>query len=231
MQGILLIDKPAGWTSFDVVNYVRKMVAANEGKKPKNIKCGHTGTLDPAATGLLVLLVGKEYTKRAPGLSKVDKTYEVRMRLGQTSTTGDSEGEITESSDAVPSKDAVTATLKHFTGDILQTPPIYSAIKVNGQRAYKLARAGQEVVLEPRPVTVYSIEFTDYTYPEVTFIASVSSGTYIRSLVEDIGATLGTGAYMSALRRSQVGSYTLDDAITPDQLNTDMLSVHLLQLS
>jgi tRNA pseudouridine55 synthase len=204
-EGLLLLDKPQKWTSFDVVNYVRKIVAAAEGKKPKNTKVGHTGTLDPMATGLLVLLVGKNYTKRATDLSKVDKTYEVTMTLGQTSTTGDGEGELKAVSDFKPDQAAIEQAIQQFTGQVNQVPPAYSAIKVNGQRAYKLARAGVEVELESRPVHIYESVFTSYDYPEVKFTSKVSSGTYIRSLVEDIGQALGTGAYMSALRRTQVG--------------------------
>lgn len=217
MQGILLIDKPAGWTSFDVVNYVRKMVAQAEGKKPKQVKVGHTGTLDPFATGLLILLIGKEYTKRATEFSKLDKTYEVTMKLGAISSTGDPEGEITPVSDTKPTKKAVQESLKQFLGEIQQTPPAYSAIKINGQRAYKLARAGKEVKIEPRKVTINRLELVDYSYPEVKLIADVSSGTYIRSLVEDIGQVLGTGAYTSQLKRLKVGQFSLDDATTPQE--------------
>jgi tRNA pseudouridine55 synthase len=206
MQGILLVDKPAGWTSFDVVNYVRRIVATAEDKRPKQIKVGHTGTLDPFATGLLVLLIGKDYTRRAGEFSKLDKTYEVTMKLGQTSTTGDPEGEISHVSGNQPTATEVQTALKKFVGTIEQTPPAYSAIKVNGQRAYKLARAGKEVKIEPRQVTINSLELTNYTYPEVKFTADVSSGTYIRTLVEDLGQALGTGAYTIALRRTQVGS-------------------------
>jgi tRNA pseudouridine55 synthase len=213
MQGILLIDKPREWTSFDVVNYVRKQVAAAEGKKPKNVKVGHTGTLDPLATGLLVILVGKEYTRRAGELSKQDKTYEVTMKLGETSTTGDDEGEKTAGSDKQPSKEEIVGALRQFTGEIMQTPPAFSAIKVNGQRAYKLAREGKTVELEARPVTIYSNELTSYKYPFVKFTSKVSSGTYIRSLVEDLGKTLGTGAYMSDLRRTEVGNFVIEKAV------------------
>jgi tRNA pseudouridine55 synthase len=212
MKGLLLVDKPAGWTSFDVVNYIRKIVAQAEGKKPKHVKVGHTGTLDPFATGLLVILIGKEYTRKAGELSKQDKTYEVTMRLGETSSTGDPEGEITAVSDVKPTKQAIETVLKQFTGEIEQVPPAFSAIKINGQRAYKLAREGKEVKIDPRKVTINSLELLDYTYPEVTFTADVSSGTYIRSLVEDIGKTLGTDAYTSALRRTLIGNYALEDA-------------------
>lgn len=212
MQGLLLVDKPADWTSFDVVNYVRRMVATAEAKKPKNVKVGHTGTLDPFATGLLVLLVGKEYTKRAGELSKLDKTYEVTMILGQTSSTGDPEGELAAVSDTTPTKEALLEAVEKFRGQIEQVPPAYSAIKVNGQRAYKLARAGKEVIIEPRKVTINSLEVASYTYPEVKLVTNVSSGTYIRTLVEDIGHELGTGAYTLELRRTEVGKYKVSDS-------------------
>ncbi len=218
MQGILLVDKPSGWTSFDVVNFVRKHVAAKEGKKPKNVKCGHTGTLDPLATGLLVLLIGKNYTRRAPELTKLDKTYEVTMTLGQTSTTGDEEGAKTAVSDTVPGREAVLGALDASQGHIMQVPPAFSAIKINGQKAYDLARAGKAPELEARPVTIHRLELTGYDYPLVHFTADVGSGTYIRSLAEDLGKVLGTGAYMSALRRTRVGQFSLNDAchITDD---------------
>lgn len=225
MQGVLLVDKPKGWTSFDVVNYVRKLVAATEGKKPKNTKVGHTGTLDPLATGLLVLLIGKEYTRRAGELSKLDKTYEVTMKLGETSTTADDEGEKTAVSDTGPSQEAVLEALGTFTGQIMQVPPAYSAMKVNGQRAYKLAREGKKVELEARPVTIYQNELLGYDYPYVKFTSHVSSGTYIRSLVEDLGKTLGTGAYLSDLRRTQVGKFQLEKASTIESIKLGDISL------
>jgi tRNA pseudouridine55 synthase len=225
MQGILLVDKPADWTSFDVVNYVRKMVAQAEGKKPKNVKVGHTGTLDPFATGLLVLLIGKEYTKKAGELSKLDKTYEVTMKLGETSTTGDPESEIEAVSDTDPGVEAVKTALKRFTGEIEQVPPVFSAIKINGQRAYKLAREGKEVVIPPRKVTINRLELVDYTYPEVKFIAEVTSGTYIRSLVEDIGKTLVTGAYTATLRRTRIGDFSVENATLATQVKIDKLTL------
>ncbi len=228
MQGLLLVDKPRTWTSFDVVNYVRKMVAEVEGKKPKNCKVGHTGTLDPLATGLLVLVVGKEYTRRAGEFSKLDKTYEVTMKLGETSTTADDEGEKTAVSDTVPPKTAVLDALSALQGHIMQTPPVYSAMKINGQRAYKLAREGKTVELAARPVTIYANELTDYEYPYVTFTSKVSSGTYIRSLVEDLGKILEAGAYMSELRRTTVGQFDIQNAVQVDTLNRDELAAHLL---
>jgi tRNA pseudouridine55 synthase len=227
MIGVLLVDKPKGWTSFDVVNRVRRIVATELGKKPKNVKVGHTGTLDPLATGLLVLLVGKEYTRRATELSKVDKTYEVTMRLGQTSTTADDEGDKTDVSDTQPSREEIAAVLQQFTGHIMQTPPIYSAMKVNGKRAYELARAGREVVLEARPITIYENTLLNYEYPLVKFDSMVSSGTYIRSLVEDLGKTLETGAYMSDLRRTAVGDFSIEHAISTDALTPETISQNL----
>lgn len=230
MEGLLLVDKPAGWTSFDVVNYVRRIVAGVEGRKPKHVKVGHTGTLDPAATGLLVLLVGKNYTRRAGELTKATKTYQVEMTLGKVSTTADSEGEITSQSDAWPSEEAIRAALEKFTGELMQVPPVFSAIKIDGRRAYDMARKGQDVTLEPRPVTIYRNEFADYDYPLVRFASQVSSGTYIRSLVVDLGEELGTGAYMSALRRTHVADYAIEDSVTPDVLTPELLAERLLQL-
>jgi tRNA pseudouridine55 synthase len=227
MQGVLLIDKPREWTSFDVVNFVRKQVAAIEGKKPKNTKVGHTGTLDPLATGLLVLLVGKDYTRRATELMKLDKTYEVTMKLGEVSTTGDDEGEKSAVSDTRPDQVAVELALEHFTGEIMQTPPAFSAMKINGQRAYKLAREGKAVALDPRPVQIYHNTFASYDYPYVQFTSEVGSGTYIRSLVEDLGKELGTGAYMCALRRTQVGAFNIANA---HQVTEPELLEHLYSL-
>jgi len=225
MNGVLLIDKPSGWTSFDVVGKVRHIITKDPALNVtgrKRYLVGHTGTLDPLATGLLVLLVGT-YTKKAMALTKLDKTYDVTMCLGQTSTTGDDEGEKTTVSGHEPSEAQVRAALAQFEGDIMQTPPAFSAIKINGQRAYKLARAGKQPAMEARPVHINSIVFTGYQYPHVRFTADVSSGTYIRSLVEDIGKVLETGAYMSGLRRTRVGQFAIADAITVDGLSADVL--------
>lgn len=235
MQGLLLVDKPVGWTSFDAVNYVRKIVAQAEGNaakaaKPKAVKVGHTGTLDPFATGLLVLLIGKDYTRRAGELSKLDKTYEVTMRLGATSSTGDPEGELTAVSDKISTESELQAAIKRFVGTIEQTPPAYSAIKVGGQRAYKLARAGKAVEIEPRQVTINRLELVSYDYPEAKLVADVSSGTYIRVLVEDIGKVLGVGAYTSVLRRTKVGDYTVQHAADPKTFTTSNILSRLQAL-
>jgi tRNA pseudouridine55 synthase len=230
MQGALLIDKPVGWTSFDCVNYIRRIVAIHEGKKPKNVKVGHTGTLDPFATGLLVLLVGKEYTRRAEELTKQDKTYDVVMMLGEVSSTGDPEGEVMPVDGPVPDRQALEAAAGRFIGEISQIPPAYSAIKVNGQRAYKLARAGKEVTIEARKVTVSRLEITSYTFPEIRFTTRVSSGTYIRTLVEDLGKELGSGAYTSDLRRTEVAGYSVADAVPPEGLDAESVAARLFSL-
>lgn len=224
-EGYLLVDKPQGWTSFDVVAKVRgalqRELRQATGERCK-LKVGHIGTLDPMATGLLVLMVGK-YTKRVPEFIKQDKTYQTELKLGLTSTTGDSEGELTAVSDAVPTEEEVQKVIQTFVGEQMQTPPAYSAIKVDGQRAYKLARQGKKVELKPRPVTINSITDISYKYPKITFTCDVSSGTYIRSLVEDIGEQLGAGAYMSALRRTKIGDFLLNNAIDPASVEVSEL--------
>ncbi len=210
---ILLIDKPAGWTSFDVVAKIRSGIRAEyreRGEKPtkKQLRVGHAGTLDPFATGLLIVLKG-DACKKAGEFLKLDKVYTATIRLGQTSTTGDPEGDISDVSDEVPSIDKVKAALHKFTGEITQRPPIYSAIKINGERAYKLARKGEAVIIPTRQVTIFSLELIDYTYPELKIRVHVSSGTYIRSLAEDIGNDLGVGAYCSELRRISIADWHL----------------------
>ena len=209
-DGIILIDKPADMTSFGVVARVRRVLSQQAGKK---VKVGHCGTLDPFATGLLILCVGKE-CKNAGIYMKHDKVYEATFRLGQTSTTGDPEGELTKISDTVPTCDEVEQILDRFRGEIQQRPPIFSALKIDGVRAYKLARDGQEVEIPLRTVTVHSLELLDYTYPELTIRTHVSSGTYIRSLGSDIGTALGTGAYCTQLRRVSIADWHVDDAQT-----------------
>jgi len=209
-DGIILIDKPANMTSFGVVARVRRVLSKQAGKK---VKVGHTGTLDPFATGLLILCAGKE-TKNAMAYTKLDKVYEATVRLGQISSTGDPEGELTDVSDRQPSREEIDTALKKFTGEITQTPPMFSAIKINGQRAYKLARKGETVEIPSRQVMIYSLEIIDYAYPELKVRAHVSSGTYIRSLAEDIGTALGVGAYCSQLRRTAVADWRVEDART-----------------
>lgn len=216
-DGILLIDKPDGMTSFGVVARVRRVFSERAGKK---VKVGHTGTLDPFATGLLILCIGKE-TKNAMSYTKLDKVYEATIRLGQTSTTGDPEGEVTDVSDRQPSLDEVKEAAAKFVGEITQRPPIYSAIKVDGRRAYDLARAGKDVEIPERQVTIHSLEVIDYVYPELKIRTHVSSGTYIRTLAEDIGKTLGTGAYCIQLRRTKVADWDVANAQTLASLGVE----------
>ena len=246
---VILVDKPSGMSSFGVVAKVRGALKAEFGHK---VKVGHTGTLDPFATGLLILLSGK-MTKKSSEFLKLDKWYEATMKLGYTSTTGDPEGEIrkyyekgslTTSSSGrfsrlssqgsslrprsdcgCPSEEVAQATfsviesiVRSFVGKIEQTPPRYSAIKVNGQRAYKLARKGTEFEMPSREVEIYAIEILRYEWPELVVRCHVSSGTYIRTLAEDIGVKLGTGAYLTALRRTRVGEYDVGDAVKLEEL-------------
>jgi tRNA pseudouridine55 synthase len=205
MEEIIFVDKPSGMSSFGAVARVRRILTQREGHK---VKVGHTGTLDPFATGLLILLAGKA-TKKAPELTKKDKVYEATIRLGATSSTGDPEGEITETGAKLPTREEIEAVLPQFRGEIQQTPPAFSAIKVNGQRAYKLARAGKEVEIPSRTVTIYELEIMGYDAPLLKIRAHVSSGTYIRTLAEDLGKTLGCGAYCTELRRTKIADYDI----------------------
>ena|SRR5579864_5567234 len=231
MDGILLVDKPEGWTSHDVVAKVRSTLRQQVDSKHlkatnyklQTPKVGHTGTLDPAATGLLILVLGS-YTKRAGEFSKLDKVYEAELTLGAVSSTGDKEGEITKTGASgkgigvsKPKIQEIEKVLRQFKGKIQQTPHVYSAIKIQGKKAYEMARKGQEVKLEPRQVTIYEITDVNYDYPKLKFTAKVSSGTYIRSLAEDIGESLGTGAYLSNLRRTEVGEFKVQNAISVDE--------------
>ena len=209
-EDIILIDKPAGLSSFGVVARVRRRLSEQAGKK---IKVGHTGTLDPFATGLLILLVNKA-TKLSNQFLKLDKWYEATICLGKTSTTGDPEGEITNQYvEVIPTAEEVKTVVSKFVGQITQTVPAFSAVKINGQRAYQLARRGEAVSMPTRQIEIYAIEILNYSYPELIIRAHVSSGTYIRTLGEDIGKALGVGAYLTALRRTQVGDYQIKNAV------------------
>lgn len=217
------MDKPAGISSFGIVAKIRRIIREETDHK---IKIGHTGTLDPMATGLMILVLGR-YTKQAGKFSKLDKTYDAEITIGATSTTGDQEGEITSHSDRKPSKEQVLGVLGSFLGEIKQIPPVHSAIKVGGQRAYKLARQGKSVKIEPRKITIYSINDIAYDYPRLKFTVHVSSGTYIRSLAEDIGKKLGTGAYLSSLRRISINKFNVKNAISIDGLTFRLIMNNL----
>lgn len=206
---IILIDKPENMTSFGVVARVRRILSEKAGHK---IKVGHTGTLDPFATGLLILMSGKN-TKKCQEFLKKDKSYEATLKLGETSTTGDPEGEIKQHEVKNPPTLAeIKNTLKSFTGEITQTVPRFSAVKINGHRAYDLARKGEAPEMPTRKVTIYNINLLSYDFPYLKISCKVSSGTYIRSLAEDIGKALQTGAYLTALRRTSIDNYNVQDA-------------------
>lgn len=207
-NGIILIDKPANMTSFGVVARVRRVLSRQQSKR---VKVGHTGTLDPFATGLMILVIGSE-CKNANIYSKLDKVYEATIKLGQNSTTGDPEGDIADYSDLVPSADEIATVVAKFIGEIDQIPPVYSAIKIDGQRAYKMARAGKTIEMPVRKVKIYNLEVLNYNYPELKIRANVSSGTYIRTLAKDIGVALTTGAYCRELRRISIADWKVEDA-------------------
>ena len=209
-DGILLLDKPKGLSSFGVVARIRRVLSENAGKK---VKVGHTGTLDPFATGLLILVIGNE-CKNAQHYSGLGKSYEATIVLGVESSTLDPEGELSYRSDHVPSLEDIKLSIDKFKGEIIQTPPAFSAIKVGGKRAYELARQGKDVEIPSRSVTVHKLTVDEYKYPHLKITATVSSGTYIRTLAQDIGNDLGVGAYCLDLRRTEVGDYSIESAKT-----------------
>ena len=207
---LLMVDKPLEWTSFDVVNKIRFTLKYSLGVK--KIKVGHAGTLDPLASGLLLICIGK-FTKRLKELQGLDKTYTGTISLGYTTPTYDAESEpdATHPVDHI-TDDLILETANSMLGKLMQTPPIYSAVKVKGQSAYSLARRGKHLVLEPRPVEIKKFEIRKIEGNNIDFLVLCSKGTYIRSLANDFGKALGSGAYLSALRRTQVGEYDVKDA-------------------
>ncbi len=212
--GLVLVDKPAGWTSHDVVGRMRRLAGTR--------KVGHAGTLDPMATGLLVIGIGKA-TKLLTYVVGHDKVYEATMRLGQSTVTDDAEGDVTATGDASGVTDAQMAdAVAGLTGDIQQVPSAVSAIKIDGQRAYKRVRDGEDVVLPARPVTVHDFEVLAVRRAgeviDLDVRVDVSSGTYVRALARDLGAALGVGGHLTALRRTSVGDLEVKDAMTLDQL-------------
>ncbi len=203
---ILAVDKPKGITSHDVVNIIRK----KSGIK----RVGHGGTLDPLATGVLVIGIGRSATKTLDRYTLGEKEYEAVIKLGLTSTTDDEEGEKTHVSNHIPNKSQIKDVLKLFIGKIQQTPPIYSAIKIKGKPAYKYARGEKGIKMEAREVEINNIELVSYKYPLLTITIACKKGVYIRSLARDIGEKLKTGAYLSDLRRTKVGKFTLKDCVS-----------------
>ena len=211
MNGVIVIDKPAGFTSFDVIAVVRKLTNQR--------KTGHTGTLDPNATGVLPVLLGSA-TKAQDIIPNHDKEYTARFKLGIVTDTLDIWGQIKGESDKRASVEDIKALLPRFTGNITQIPPMFSAIKQNGKRLYDLAREGKEVEREPRAVTLYELELTDFDEEnqEGELKIACSKGTYVRTIIDDLGRALGTGAVMTALRRTSACGYTLSDSISLDEL-------------
>jgi len=222
MNGILIIDKPKGQTSHDIVYKVKKYTGE---------KIGHTGTLDPLASGVLPILIGTA-TKISKYLVEHDKTYEVRLKLGEKTTTADAEGEILEKQTIPPlSEKHIQEILQNRIGKQTQTPPLYSAIKVKGKKLYEYARKGQEVTIPKREIEIYTTTLQSYTpeTQEIAFTVSCSKGTYIRSLCETIAEDLHTIGYMKELRRTRVGRFTLEDAITIDQLAFLPQHIHTIE--
>ncbi len=228
IAGVLLVNKPINWTSFDAVNYIRKIISSNYNLKPKNIKVGHSGTLDPLATGLLIILIGKEYTSRASEFIKNDKIYDVSLKLGYRSDSYDLETNLIQVSNYIPTNDQMNKTINMHVGKISQLPPIYSAKKIDGKRLYEFARKNQKPIIKPQQIEIYWIKKIKYQYPYLEFSVKVSSGTYIRSLVSDIGKTLKTGAVMTKLERTRIGEYSLKDSVDIEGLNFEIISENLL---
>jgi tRNA pseudouridine55 synthase len=214
MHGWLVIDKPVGPGSTRIVSAVRR--ALRDGFYPK-LKVGHGGTLDPLASGVLPVAVG-EATKLAGRMLGADKVYDFTIRFGEETDTLDAEGEVVARSEHRPSLAEVEAVLPRFTGEIEQVPPAYSALKVDGRRAYDLARAGTDVALQPRRIVVHSLEVRGHDVDEVTLRARVSKGTYIRSLARDISRALETLGHVTMLRRLKAGPFGLEQAISLDKL-------------
>ncbi|WP_299757598.1 tRNA pseudouridine(55) synthase TruB [uncultured Pontibacter sp.] len=215
---ILLINKPLDWTSFDVVKKVRNTIRVK--------KVGHAGTLDPLATGLLILCTGK-FTKRIDEIQGQEKEYTGVIRLGETTPSYDRETEVTETRDIGHlTEENIKAAARTFVGTIEQIPPIYSAVQIDGKRAYDLARKGKEVELKSRTVTIQAFDIISINGPEVEFRVVCSKGTYIRSLAHDLGQQLGVGAHLSKLERTRIGVYKLEDALTID----DIIAIRKKQL-
>lgn len=210
MDGILIVDKPPGMTSHDVVDFIRRSFGAK--------KVGHCGTLDPLATGVLVILIGRA-TRLSQKFSSYDKTYDATITLGILTDTADSEGAISFKVDSLNvTEDHIEEVFKEFRGSIEQIPPMVSAIKYGGKRLYKLARQGIVVPRKPREVYIHKLEITSIRLPEVSFEVVCSKGTYVRSLCEEIGSRLGCGGHMSRLRRMRSGPFLIEHALTLDIL-------------
>lgn len=219
----MLVDKPPGITSAGAVAVVKRLL-------PKKTRIGHTGTLDPLASGLMVLVIGGA-TRLSRYVTDLDKSYAATARFGAVSDTLDADGEVSRLEAPMPDEDAIRAALGRFTGDLLQTPPMASAVKVGGERLYKAHRRGETVERESRPVTVHSFTLAhlDPGAGTAAFEVSCSSGTYVRTLVADLAAALGTGAYLTALRRTSVGHLRLEQAVSLDHLTQGIFNDRIIQ--
>jgi tRNA pseudouridine55 synthase len=224
LGGIILLDKPTGISSARAVDAAKRLL-------PRGTKIGHAGTLDPFATGLLVLLIGSA-TKRCEAMMNQPKEYEATVRLGATSETDDPESPAIATPGAVaPERSAIERALGQFIGDIEQTPPAYSAIKLGGRRACDRVRAGQAVELKPRRVKVDAIELLAYEWPDLWLRIACGRGTYIRSIARDLGRALGVGGFLSQLRRTRIGEFDVASAVTMEQLRRDGAAAHLRVVS
>jgi tRNA pseudouridine55 synthase len=216
LSGVIVLDKPAGITSARAVDIVKRAL-------PRGTKIGHAGTLDPFATGVLVLLLGRA-TRLCETMMDQPKSYEATVKLGATTQTDDPESHEQPTPGVQPlERETLESALSGFRGVIQQRPPAYSAIKVGGQRAYDLARKGKEAALEPRPVTIYRLDLHDYSWPLLRLAIDCGRGTYIRSLARDLGEALGVGGYLTQLRRTRVGPYTIESAVPLDRITRDTL--------
>ncbi|MCA9279154.1 MAG: tRNA pseudouridine(55) synthase TruB [Phycisphaeraceae bacterium] len=227
--GFLVVDKPYRLSSTSIVSVVKARL--RHGGAPKRIKVGHGGTLDPLASGVLVVLVGKA-TKLCDRVMQGTKTYRATIDLSRTSDTDDLEGELTDVHVAAPpTRETVDHVLQSkFTGTVMQTPPIHSAIFVNGKRAYDLARRGHDVQLEARPIQIDAISIERYEFPELEISVTCGKGTYIRSLARDVGVALKCGGMLTGLRRTQVGLFSLEHAYTLDDVPDPLMQEHLLSI-
>jgi tRNA pseudouridine55 synthase len=222
IHGLLVVDKPLGWSSMDVVRRVRHAAGG--------AKTGHAGTLDPLATGIVVCCLGRA-TRSVSGLMTLSKVYETAVDLSAITPTDDAEGEREEVAvEHPPSENDVSAALATFVGDVQQTPPAFSAIHVKGQRAYKMARRGEVVQLEPRTVHIDVIELTAYDWPIAALRVVCGKGTYIRSIARDLGQVLGTGGYLTSLRRTTIGPYDLASAVDEQRLTEPLTQADLLDI-
>lgn len=219
---VLLIDKPIGWTSFDVVNTIR--YAIKRKLNIKKIKVGHAGTLDPLATGLLIICTGK-FTKQIESFQGLDKVYVGSMFVGATTPSYDKETEVNHTFETEHiSKDILTGTLPLFTGEIEQTPPAFSAVKIDGKRAFEYARKDNEVKIKSRLITIHQFDLLNFELPEIDFMVKCSKGTYIRSLVNDFGKAMESGAYMSSLRRTAIGEHSVSNAYTVEEIKEAIIA-------